>query len=100
MSQYYLINTTNRIVFAKDKNDLVNKMRGYDWDGHSTNSDYMHVFSYKCPDEKTPIRHDCEEKFIQDLIDLGYIKCLNLSCLLQHFILHPVLEKVKSMFKY
>ncbi|MFV0391405.1 MAG: hypothetical protein ACK5KP_05925 [Paludibacteraceae bacterium] len=25
MAQYYLINTTNRIVFAKDTNDLVTK---------------------------------------------------------------------------
>lgn len=75
-------------------------MRVHDWDGYSTNSDYMYVFSYKRPNEKTPIRYDCEDKFVETLIASGYIQCLNLNCLLRHFILHPILETVKSMFKY
>ncbi|VBB46786.1 hypothetical protein TRIP_D410049 [uncultured Paludibacter sp.] len=78
MYQFFLIKNTNQKLAVKNKREIVSKMRQHEWDGHSTNSDYMHVFAFRNKEGFPEIRFQNEEEFIEDLEILGIIERVRL----------------------
>lgn len=83
MCQFFLIETIQQKIISRDKKNIVYKMRQIEWKGHSTNSDYMHVYSVRNREKYPGIRYLDENHFVADLTMYGLITKISFfDCLL------------------
>lgn len=75
MQKFYYINKIKALVAVNSCEELVTRMREYEWKQRSTNSDYMHVYAYwKEKNSNLKIRFENENDFVADLLRLCEIE--------------------------
>lgn len=84
MYQFYQISPFDVNIAVKSKRDIVTKMRELEWNGRSTNSDYMHVIAHRIKYLFPAIRFYEEDEFIEDLISYGLIKKMGVLRFVSH----------------
>ena len=75
MQKFYYIDKLKALVAVNSCEELVTRMREYEWKQRSTNSDYMHVYAYwKDINSNLKIRFENENDFVVDLLRFSEIK--------------------------
>lgn len=78
MTNFYFIAKLNKVISSKNCKEIVTRMREFEWNNNSDNSDYMHVYAFwKSKSSDISIRYDNEYNFVNDLINLQQIEKLS-----------------------
>lgn len=78
MKEFYLIKKFNKIIPITNIDEIVTRMREYDWNNKSTNKDYMHVYAFwRQQNSNVYIRYENEKEFVEDLFRFKQIVRVN-----------------------
>lgn len=75
MKEFYLIKKLNKIIPITNVDEIVTRMREFEWGSKSNNNDYMHVYAFwKSQNSNMQIRYNNEREFIEDLFRFHQIE--------------------------
>ena len=74
----------NKVILISNPEEIVTRMREFDWNNQSDNSDYMYVYAFwQNKNSNLHIRPDNEREFVEDLFRLKQIERVGLwSCII------------------
>lgn len=97
MKEYYLVKKFNKVISINKENEIVTRMREFDWNNESNNRDYMHVYAFwKKQKSDISIRYEKENEFVEDLFKYRQIEKVSYL----DYLAKQLYRKLKSLSKF